>query len=373
MHLLEFPALADFTKKEREFLHSISRSLSFSAGTVIFKEGDPGDGLYFIVSGLVTIFRELPENQKQILTTFSSGSYFGEMSIIDNKPRAASAKAETHVETRFMPKRDFEDAMTHTEIRPKLYKAFLEETFRRLRKTNRNACEIVMRSWEAQEELEKIRESIRTLASEKIRVPLSVIRSSASILDEDGLSHEEKGRFIETLENHASKLEGIVGEIVHLTHLSGGAFNPGRARFCLTSLLRAVLERRMRMAGKGLKLEARFNGADLFVVGDHYLLDRALMELLNLAFSWTKPEGRLVVDVNPLNSNGRRRVEIVIISEMEQDQKDRMVKQISLWENGEDGIAAARQIAWIHEGMLFARWIDKPFSGVNYSFNLPML
>ena len=65
----------------------------FETGAVIFAEGAVGDKMYLILSGAVRISREVPGMGEEALTVLRPGNYFGEMSMIDDFPRSADAKA----------------------------------------------------------------------------------------------------------------------------------------------------------------------------------------------------------------------------------------------------------------------------------------
>ncbi|RME29004.1 MAG: cyclic nucleotide-binding domain-containing protein, partial [Deltaproteobacteria bacterium] len=62
----------------------------FPAGTVIFREGDVGNEMYVIQSGKVNITKEVRGVEK-VLVTLGPGAFFGEMAIINQKPRSANA------------------------------------------------------------------------------------------------------------------------------------------------------------------------------------------------------------------------------------------------------------------------------------------
>lgn len=59
-------------------------------GTVLFREGDPGKEMYVLQSGKVAISKRVREVEK-VLATLGPGEFFGEMAIISNKPRNATA------------------------------------------------------------------------------------------------------------------------------------------------------------------------------------------------------------------------------------------------------------------------------------------
>jgi len=71
--------------------------LELKAGEVIFEEGDAGDEMFVIQSGTVEIVKKRKGVEKP-LATLEKGDFFGEMSILENLPRTAKARAVTDVE-----------------------------------------------------------------------------------------------------------------------------------------------------------------------------------------------------------------------------------------------------------------------------------
>lgn len=63
-------------------------------GTVLFHEGDRGEEMYLICSGEVKLTRKTPDGEI-VLTVLGFGEFFGETSVITNKPRTISAEAVT--------------------------------------------------------------------------------------------------------------------------------------------------------------------------------------------------------------------------------------------------------------------------------------
>jgi CRP-like cAMP-binding protein len=62
----------------------------FPAGTVLFREGEPGAEMYVIHSGKVALSRRLGDRE-QILAVLPMGDFFGEMAILLGRPRSATA------------------------------------------------------------------------------------------------------------------------------------------------------------------------------------------------------------------------------------------------------------------------------------------
>lgn len=62
----------------------------YAAGTVLFHEGDEGREMYVIQSGEVEICRHI-KDENRVLAVLPAGEFFGEMSIVNNRPRSATA------------------------------------------------------------------------------------------------------------------------------------------------------------------------------------------------------------------------------------------------------------------------------------------
>ena len=78
---------------------------------VIFREHENGDVAYIIANGNVQIIKE-SDNGPKVLGVLEKGAMFGEMALIDNKPRMASAKAiNGPVELLIVSKANFQKKM----------------------------------------------------------------------------------------------------------------------------------------------------------------------------------------------------------------------------------------------------------------------
>lgn len=78
---------------------------TFSAGEEIFGEGGIGDVAYVVQDGEVEIAKTTSNNKRKVLGYIRNGGMFGEMALIDGKPRMAGARA-TKTTTCLIVRRD---------------------------------------------------------------------------------------------------------------------------------------------------------------------------------------------------------------------------------------------------------------------------
>lgn len=81
------------SRMEIHFFSTLSKEERYKPNDPIFREGDPGDGLYVVLDGRVMISKNVVGAGEEALAFMDRGDYFGEMALIDEQPRSADAKA----------------------------------------------------------------------------------------------------------------------------------------------------------------------------------------------------------------------------------------------------------------------------------------
>lgn len=92
--LEEVPLLSTLKAPERAKIADALGSLKSPAGTYIIREGDPGDAFYLLESGEAEAYKSGIEKP---VKHYERGAYFGELALLDDKPRQASVVAKTEV------------------------------------------------------------------------------------------------------------------------------------------------------------------------------------------------------------------------------------------------------------------------------------
>lgn len=121
--------LSDFIQEKR-----------VDAGEIVFHEDDFGDEMYLVRSGQVSIHQELDEGPA-LIEVVKTGGYFGEMAIIDDLPRTATATADVDSSLLVLHKNDFRTAvMDYPDIAFEIFREFT----RRLRRSDRRYRELLL-------------------------------------------------------------------------------------------------------------------------------------------------------------------------------------------------------------------------------------
>lgn len=106
--------------------------LELKAGEYVFREGELGTEMYIILEGKVEIFNELTD-ETQILAILEKGDFFGEMSILDDLPRAATVRALTDVKLLPINGSTFDQML---RANPEIAVRMMRKLSRRLRETD---------------------------------------------------------------------------------------------------------------------------------------------------------------------------------------------------------------------------------------------
>lgn len=89
--LYKIPLFQDLNKRELGLIKRILHKREYRSGEVVFHQGDPGLGMYIIVRGIIKIVCG-PENN--LITELKEGDFFGELALLDDAPRSATAIAK---------------------------------------------------------------------------------------------------------------------------------------------------------------------------------------------------------------------------------------------------------------------------------------
>lgn len=138
--LAEVPLFALLDDAEREFLASRVAIVDFQEGATMFNAGDPGASMFIVTSGTVKLYVKTKTGEELILENATAGHFFGEISLLDQGPRTATAITMTPVKAIEIGRDDLDQLC---RLNPTTAMDLLAATGRRLRNNSvllRNAA-----------------------------------------------------------------------------------------------------------------------------------------------------------------------------------------------------------------------------------------
>ncbi|MBN1384033.1 MAG: cyclic nucleotide-binding domain-containing protein [Elusimicrobia bacterium] len=113
---------------------------NFIADRVVFKENDAGTKWYFVKSGTVKITKKSEKTGKEEpLAIIKKEEFFGEMALLDDKPRCATATAKENSVLLSFRKQDFKKIIEENPaLTLKIYKIFIPQLCKKLRETDKH-------------------------------------------------------------------------------------------------------------------------------------------------------------------------------------------------------------------------------------------
>jgi serine phosphatase RsbU (regulator of sigma subunit) len=126
-------------EEELELIIPLTRQLNFPENSIIIKEGSEGSSMYILLDGKVKITKSGNSDSEVDVAVLDTGSYFGELSLIDDMPRSANVIALEDCKMLHLRKKDFDELISNNlTISNKFYQNCLTETFSRFRKATSN-------------------------------------------------------------------------------------------------------------------------------------------------------------------------------------------------------------------------------------------
>jgi CRP/FNR family cyclic AMP-dependent transcriptional regulator len=131
--LATVPLFNGLDRTELEKFAEVTREKSYPKGSVILFEDDPGDSLFVVRDGRVKVVLIGEDGREVILGVLGVGEYFGELSLIDDRPRSAHVIAMEDSNLLVLRREDFRNRV---ESSPRVAWSLLTELSRRLRRAD---------------------------------------------------------------------------------------------------------------------------------------------------------------------------------------------------------------------------------------------
>lgn len=131
------PLFEELSDRELQLLTPKIYLRQYMDGEAIFQEGDPSLGMYVVLSGTVRIVHQPKDGPATVLATLAPGAFFGELGLLDDAPRSASAIACGATEALgFFKPELIEVVKRYPDLGMKIFLAVATMISGRLRRTN---------------------------------------------------------------------------------------------------------------------------------------------------------------------------------------------------------------------------------------------
>lgn len=114
--LTQLPLCQGLDATQIGVIASIAEQKHLPKGETLFTEGDKGDGLYVVIVGSLAISKKDRSGTSQSIANVGGGSVLGEMSLINNSARSATATANTDADLVKIPSEAFTFLLQHDNV-----------------------------------------------------------------------------------------------------------------------------------------------------------------------------------------------------------------------------------------------------------------
>ena len=134
----------DLSEDEIIKISPLGEIVTFSEGEKLFNEGDVGDAFYIILKGQIRISKFIKGVGEEALAILEEGDYLGEMALICDFPRSATAIAHTDSKLLKIKRENFEKILKDVEISYKILWNLNYILSTRLRETNEKIKSLIL-------------------------------------------------------------------------------------------------------------------------------------------------------------------------------------------------------------------------------------
>jgi signal transduction histidine kinase len=213
--LEQCPLFRPLKPEEVHALRAAAEEKSFAGGTEIFKEGDTGDGLYVVKDGRVQISGLVGEQKRHVFSVVEPGEMFGEMAVLEDKPRSASAMTDGPTTVYFIPR---EPLLKLVAGSPLVAIELVREISRRLREFNRQYVEEALQT----QRLALVGRFAGSIVHD-LKNPLNIISISAEMAGMEKSTPELRRLTKIRITRQVERISEMVNEILEFTQGSQAA------------------------------------------------------------------------------------------------------------------------------------------------------
>lgn len=132
--LRKVPLFAELDESELKAIAALAKSIEMRKKNIVFQEFDLGDSMYVILNGEVKVSTYSADGREVVLALLNKGSFFGELSLLDEEPRSATVTTMSDAKLAHIRRRDLVPLLME---QPAITLKIMSELASRLRRTSR--------------------------------------------------------------------------------------------------------------------------------------------------------------------------------------------------------------------------------------------
>jgi signal transduction histidine kinase len=258
----------------------------FKSGETIFSAGDPGDGFYFILSGRVQISAVVRNGATRVLASIEPDDFFGEMAVVDDAPRSATARAELDTETFFFAR---DELLGLLERRPQFALNLVREFSGRMRALNQKYADEILQA----ERLAVVGRFAGTVVHD-FKNPLAVISLAAELACGAQTPPATRQKLQSRIERQIERMSALLNELIEFTKPTGQPPRVTPTDFA-AFMLPLAEEIREEIADRGVQLEFANPPPALLVGLQPQRIPRLFYNLINNAVDEMPDGGKILL------------------------------------------------------------------------------
>ena len=269
-----------------DLLKRNSRKLSFRKGQVIFREGESSDALYVIEQGSVEISARIGPRERRVFAIFGPGDYFGEIAVIDSKPRSATATAKERTVLACISR---DKVWRMFEKTPRLLVTMIHGFSHRLREFDRRYLQELFQH----ERLALVGRFAQSIVHD-FHSPLSNIGFAADLVSHRSVTQKEKTTANAIIRRQVERMTGMIGEVLEFTRSS-------RSRVVLTVIdfpqfiKEMVAELTPECSRKSIAIKLKTSPPRIRIPLDRHRLPHVFSNLVRNAVDFMPRGGRIML------------------------------------------------------------------------------
>ena len=359
-------SIALFRSLNREELHAlklITREKRIVANQQIFREGDPGDGVYFVKAGVVEISGVVGDGNRHVFSQLVAGEIFGEMAVLEHRPRSATATAAGDAEVYFIPRGEM---LSLIERSPRLAFNLLQQISHRLREFNQLHLREVIEA----ERLALVGNFARSIVHD-LKNPLSIIGLSAEIFGMPDIRPEVRAQTQMRIKKQVERINDMVGDILIFTEGKQPDAEIKPASYH-TFVLKLITDLRAEAELKDVRIELQNEPPAILVPFDPRRLSRVFHNLVHNATDMMPDGGTVILRFHCTETEMVTEIEDTgpgIASEI----ADKLFEAFATFGKSHGtglGLSICKKIVDDHQGRIWAR--SEPGRGAVFAFALPL-